>query len=257
VPEALRAIDVAVQRGRSNVLQGVSLQAAPGEIVALLGPNGAGKTTLLRALAGLAPYSGRIEIEGDELRTLPPRTRARRVTLLPQRSLLDAPLPVASVVAHGRYAHAPGLRRMSDSDRAAIDAALEATALTAIADRPFTALSYGEQRRVLLARALATGASVLLLDEPAAALDVAHALELFAMLERLAAQGHAIVAAVHQLDDARRYAHRGLLLAQGHAVAEGPIDEVVSAERVAEVYGVQMREQDALGFRRLTSESSS
>ena len=241
--------DVRVSRDGRRVLDGVSLAAMAGEVVAVLGPNGSGKSTLLRAIAGLLPSAGRIALAGRDAVTIGAAARARVLAYLPQRSLLDAPLPVERVVAQGRYAHTPGLGRLGHADRRAVDQAMDTTGVTQLRARAFTALSYGEQRRVLLARALATEAPLLLLDEPGAALDITHALSLFATLRGLAEGGRAIVAVVHQLDDARRYADRGLLLHGGRVLASGPITEVLSASHVARVWGVEMREREALGFR--------
>ncbi len=246
---ALTVEGLRVERGGRAVLDGIGFNALPGELVALLGPNGSGKTTLLRAIAGLMPYTGRIRIGARDAESLTRVERARLVAYLPQRSLLASPLPVATVVAHGRYAHTPGLGRLRASDHAAVTAAMQAMAVTSLAAQAYTALSYGEQRRVLLARALATGAQTLLLDEPTAALDIAHALGLFRTLGALAASGRTVIVAVHQLDDARRHAHRGLLLSAGRVVVHGTLDQVLTPAHVANVYGVELCERDALGFR--------
>lgn len=244
VAEALR-----VERGGRAVVDGVSFAAARGEVLAVLGPNGAGKSSLLRAVAGLVPYAGRVSLQSREAASLSRLEHARAITYLPQRSLLGSPLPTTTVVAHGRYAHAPGLGRLDAADRDAVAEAMRTTGVAHLARQPFTTLSYGEQRRVLLARALATGAGVLLLDEPAASLDIAHALALFRTLRALAATGRAVVVAVHQLDDARRHADRGLLLREGRAVAFGSIDSVLTPANVLDVYGVELVERDAAGFR--------
>jgi iron complex transport system ATP-binding protein len=245
---ALSVHDLCVTRNGARVLDRVSFEARTGEVLAVLGPNGAGKSTLLRAVAGIHPSTGRVAVGGRDAAGLDPRERARLLAYLPQRSLLDAPLLVERVVGQGRYARAPGLGRLAATDRDAIEQAMRATGVARLRDRAFTALSYGEQRRVLLARALATEAPLLLLDEPAAALDIAHALGLFATLRGLAEAGRAIVVVVHQLDDARRHADRGLLLREGTAHATGAVRDVLSAANVAQVWGVGMRENEALAF---------
>jgi iron complex transport system ATP-binding protein len=156
---------------------------------------------------------------------------------------------VQAVVTQGRYAHQPGLTRVRPSDASAVAEALAVTRADTLAGRFFNELSYGEQRRVLLARALATGAHTLLLDEPTASLDINHTLSLFSLLRSLASAGHCIVAVLHNLDEARRFADRALLLHDGRTVAYGQVHEVISAPHVATVYGVRLIEHDALGFR--------
>ncbi len=244
----IRARGVRVRRGAREVLRGVDLDARAGEVTSVLGPNGAGKSTLLRALAGLLPCEGEIEVGGAALLGLSPRARAQTIAYVPQRTQLQSALPVAAVVAQGRYAHTGGLGRPGGADRRAIASALARTGLEALADRAFDRLSTGEQRRVLLARALATGAPTLLLDEPTEALDVGHSLALHALLRSLAEDGRTVVAVLHGLDDARRHTDRAILLQDGAVVAAGPSDEVVSAAPVREVYGVTLREREGLAF---------
>jgi iron complex transport system ATP-binding protein len=238
-----------VEHGGRAVVAGVSFAAERGEVLAVLGPNGAGKSSLLRAVAGLVPHEGRVVIAGREAATLSRLEHARALTYLPQRSLLASPLPAATVVAHGRYAYAPGFGRLTDADRTAIGRAMETTGVSHLAYQPFTRLSYGEQRRVLLARSLATGAGILFLDEPAASLDVAHALALFRTLRARADAGDTVAVAVHQLDDARRFADRALLLQEGRLIAHGAVKAVLAPEHVLRVYGVELHEREALGFR--------
>lgn len=247
--ERLRAEGVSVDRGARTVLTGVDFLAPAGEVSCVLGPNGAGKSTLLRALAGLLPFRGQIRLDGLPLERLSARERARRLTFVPQRSALTATLSVESVVGQGRFAHTGGLRSLASSDRRAVAHALARADVTAFRHRRFDRLSAGEQRRVLLARALATEARIILLDEPTAALDVRHALELHELLRVLASEGFAIVVVLHELDAARRYTDRATLLAGGRVVATGPSHEVVSAEPVRRVYGVELVEDGALGFR--------
>jgi len=239
---------VRVERSGRPVLQDVQLRAERGRILSILGPNGAGKSTLVRALAGLLPYEGRIRHAGVELREVEPRQRAQRIAFVPQRSQLAVDLPVRAVVGHGRYAHRGSLARLSDADRARIESALETTRVTELADRPFTRLSYGEQRRVLLARALATGAETLLLDEPTASLDIAHALGLHATLRKLAGEGRCVIVVLHQLDDALRFTDDALLLHEGRGIASGPVAEVVCAEHIEPTYGVKLTRADGIAF---------
>jgi iron complex transport system ATP-binding protein len=244
---SLWAQHVAVTRSGRTVLRDVALQVQAGEVLAVLGPNGAGKSSLLRALVGLCPYRGSIRVAGDELHTLSSPERARRIAFVPQASELRVALRVREVAAQGRYAHHRGFG-MGPSDQRAIERALQLTDCTNLSERVFTRLSLGEQRRVLIARALCSEARVLCLDEPTAAFDVGHALRTYRLLRELAAHGHAIVVVLHQLDHALHHADRALLLHDGQTVCSGSVAEVVTAEPIRRVYGVELRPGTALGF---------
>lgn len=246
---AILVEEVSVARDARRVLDGVSFAAERGQILALLGPNGAGKSTLLRAVTGLLPFLGTVHIDGADVRALSPRERARRIALVPQQTSLHSPLPVREVVAQGRYAQRSALAGLGAVDRERIAWALDRTDMGALAERAFTSLSCGEQRRTLIARSLASDATILCLDEPTASLDVQHALELYAMLRRLAHEGYAVVVVLHPLDDARTHADRALLLADGRCVRSGAASEVVSAGPVRDVYGVELVPGAGLGFR--------
>ncbi len=247
--DGLRLERVTVTRGARRVLTAVDFTAPAGRVSCVLGPNGAGKSTLLRAVAGLLPHQGRIALDGRRLVELSPRERARSIAYVPQQSLLEAPLTVHEVVSQGRYAHTGGLGRPSAQDRAAVQGAMARADVTTVAERRFDRLSTGERRRVLVARALATEARTLLLDEPTAALDVRHALELHHLLRELARDGYCVLVVLHALDDARRHTDRALLLDGGAVVAEGPSAQVLDADRVRAVYGVELIEHGALGLR--------
>ncbi|HEX2688420.1 MAG TPA: ABC transporter ATP-binding protein [Kofleriaceae bacterium] len=232
------------RRGR-QILHDVTCEATYGAITSVLGPNGAGKTTLLKSMVGLLPYAGAIEIAGVELSLLAHRERARRLGYVPQRSALDAPLRVTTVVGHGLYAHAtasPG------DERRAIDRAMAATDTAELAERSYLDLSEGEQRRVLVARALATGARILLLDEPTASLDIGHALALFRLLRRLAKDGMCVIIVLHDLNDALSFTDRAVLLDRGHVAAQGATDQVIAQEPIRSVYGLELSVAPRLHF---------
>ncbi len=248
-----------VQLGPRWIVDDVSFAAASGAITAIVGPNGSGKTTLLRALAGLLPYQGQVlasEPEGTgpgelrrELGSLSAAERARRVAYLPQSSGLRAALSVREVVTLGRYASRPGWYSATRSDDAFVEQALARTQLSELAQRAYPQLSGGQQRLVLIARALATGARILLLDEPTASLDLRHALRLFELLAELAADGYCVLLVLHDLDDVLRHASRAVLLDAGRAqiVAAPQAQEfLVAAEQT---YGVRLIPGDRLGFR--------
>ena len=240
VPLTVRGLGV--RRGHRVVLADLDFTVGAGSITVLLGPNGAGKSTALKAILGLLDHDGVVELAGSDTRQLEPRERARRAAYVPQHSALDAPLPVRDVVAQGRFPHGNDalFSGLGATDRQRVEAALEKTDVTALGDRPFNALSYGERRRVLLARALCTDAPLLLLDEPTAALDVGHALRLFEVLRAVAAGGTAIVLVLHQLQEAAAVADRAVLLADGRCARQGTAAEVVSAEPIRSVYGVEL-----------------
>lgn len=247
MPDALEASGVGVQRGRRQIVRDVSLSVQHGTLLAIAGPNGAGKSSLLRALLGLLPASGAIHIDGAPLASLTAAERARSLAYVPQRGASLAFVSVQDVVAQARYAHRDRFGWVDPHDPT-VTRALERTELTALAERAFDTLSGGEQRRVLLARALATGARTLLFDEPTAGLDVAHVLRFFALVQQLKSEGHAIVCVLHDLSDVRRHADTVLLLDRGRSAAFGPVAQVMTAEHIAAVYGVQVHEHVAPGF---------
>jgi iron complex transport system ATP-binding protein len=245
---AVRASGVQVTLGGRRVLREVSLDAYPGEVLALLGPNGAGKSTLLKALVGLLPHEGRIEIDGLDSASLDSKTRAKRISYVPQRSLLRSALSVEEVVALGRYVHGGSFGGMSKPDQQAIDGALETAHADALRGRVFTQLSVGEQQRVLLARALASEAPIVLLDEPTAALDVGEGMAVLRLIRSLASHGHTLIVVLHDLADARSTTDRALLLKDGRVAERGPTADVVSAGPIRNVYGVELVENARIGF---------
>jgi iron complex transport system ATP-binding protein len=211
-------------------LDGVSLELDPGQVAALVGPNGAGKSTLLRLAAGLlAPASGAVRLEGRDVGGLDRRTVARHVAFVSQTEAAPAGFRVREVVGMGRAPHQDGWMRERSEDRAAIDDALARCDLRGIASRTVETLSGGEQRRVALARALAARPRVLLLDEPAAFLDVRHRLELHDLLADVASRdGLACIVSMHDLDAAARLGDPVVLLRAGRVVAAGPPADVMT-----------------------------
>jgi iron complex transport system ATP-binding protein len=229
---------VTVHLGGAIVVDRASFELRAGELLALVGPNGAGKTTLLRALAGLLPAAGEIELNGRRLETVAPRERARAIAYLPQGHVFHWPMNVASVVALGRHPHADPFSSPSPADRAAIQRALAATATEEFAQRPVTTLSGGERARVALARALATEAPVLLADEPTASLDPRHQLVVMQLLRSATREGGAVVAILHDLMLAARFADRVMVMDAARIVADGPAGDALSPRRIAQVFGV-------------------
>jgi iron complex transport system ATP-binding protein len=236
----LSAQGVQVDLGRRRVLDSVDFGLAAGELVGLLGPNGAGKTTLLRALAGLQPLArGDVRLLDRDVHEYADAERARRLAYLPQDGQCHWPMPVAQVVALGRLPHRAPWAALPAADDAAVQRALAATDVAHLASRAVTELSGGERARVLLARALAVEAPVLLADEPVAGLDPAHQLGVMELLKSRALSGAAVVVTLHDLTLASRYCDRLLLLSEGRSMADGIPESVLTAENLRQVYGVE------------------
>ena len=227
--------DLTVRLGGRAVVSGVSFELQAGEFVGLIGPNGAGKSTLMRAALGLTPADGEIRLGGDVLGPLPPAVRAARAAWLPQAREIAWALPVADLVALGRTPH----RTRPEVDRAAVARAMARMDVARFADRPAIELSGGEQARVLIARALAQEAPLMLADEPMAGLDPAHQLDLMATFAGLAREGSGVLASTHDLGLAARWCDRLILMAEGRVVADGPPAAVVTPEHLARVYGIE------------------
>ncbi len=226
-----------VRLGKRPVLDDVALTVGAGELVAVVGPNGAGKTTLLRAVAGLVPARGNIEILGTPASRLSLAERARRVAYLPQGHVFHWPLAASEIVALGRLPLGAGAD-LSEADRRAVARAMEATGVGAFADRMVTTLSGGERARVALSRVLATEATLILADEPTASLDPRYQLIVLDILKRHAKQGGAVIAVLHDLGLAARYADRLVILDRGCVAASGPPREVLTKQRLVETFGV-------------------
>ena len=218
----------------TQALADVTLRVRPGEVAALLGANGAGKSTLLRVAAGLiAPTAGRASIGTDDVRHASRRALARVVAFVPQTEAVAFGFSVRDVVAMGRAPHQGGWMRESRADRAAIEDAMGRFALANLADRPMETLSGGEQRRVAMARAIAQRPRVLLLDEPAAFLDIRHRLAFYALLaEAASSEGIACIVAMHDLDAAARFASTAVLMRAGRILASGAPDDVMTSDRL-------------------------
>lgn len=235
---AILVRDVAVALGGRGVLSRVSFEIGAATLVAVVGANGAGKTTLLRALAGLLPHDGAVDLFGRPARAWSARERALRLAFVRQTPPAADAFTVRETVALGRAPHLAWTAALTADDRAAVEAALEALDLGALAGRPLAALSGGERQRVALAQALAQDTPALLLDEPTAHLDIRHTLDLLARARALADGGRTVVAAVHDLGLAARFADRMLVLAGGTLAADGPPADVLTPERLASAFGV-------------------
>jgi iron complex transport system ATP-binding protein len=230
----IAAENLVVRRGGRAVLERVSLAVAPGELVALVGPNGAGKSTLARALAGLVrPEAGHVTLDGAPIAALAPRIRARRIAWLEQGARAAWGMTVREIVVLGRLPH-------GDAAAAPVAAALAAVGLDHMADRRIDQISGGEARRAMIARVLATGPEVILLDEPCADLDPAQGFAVMRLLRAEAAKGRAVIVVLHDLALAARHADRMALLDAGRLVVDAPPDAVMDDAVAGRVFGVRI-----------------
>lgn len=241
--------NLTVLRGPCPVVDDVSLRVGPGECVGLIGPNGAGKTTLMRAALGILPYRGR-----SNLAEIGPRARAKAAAWLPQQRDIAWPIAVETLVMLGRVPHLAAGQTPRDADRTAVATALAEMGLTGFEARPATALSGGEQARVLIARALAQQTPLLLADEPIAGLDPAHQIGTMSLFADLATRGKGLLVSLHDLSLAARHCTRLLLLHQGRLEADGAPEAVLTPENLARVFGIEAdltRDADGLRFQPL------
>lgn len=239
---ALTAREVSVTIGGARILSEVSATVDRGEWVTVIGPNGAGKTTLLRAFAGLLTFAGHVLVEGQAVLSSTRRQLARQIALVPQHPQTPPELTVAEYVLLGRTPHIDYFATETRTDRLAAERAIARLGLRQFTNRLLGSLSGGELQRVVLARALAQEAPILLLDEPTSALDLGRqqdALELLDELRRDSAL--TVLSAMHDLSLAGQYADRLLLLDRGHVVAQGNPDAVLSEEVIAAHYDAKVR----------------
>ena len=240
---------VSVSLGGVRVVADVSAEIAPSEWVTLIGPNGAGKSTLLRAIAGLVVHEGRIDLDGDAVASLARRDVAQRLAFVPQEPLLPPEMRVEEYVLLGRTPHVGAFGYESRGDFDAVGEALARLELERFATRPLRTLSGGERQRVVLARALAQDAPLLLLDEPTAALDVGRQQQVMELVAELREHGGlTVISAMHDLTLAAQYADRLFLISDGELVAAGPPAEIVTEELISEHYGAVVRVITELGL---------
>jgi iron complex transport system ATP-binding protein len=230
------------RRNSRQIFEQLDLQLDAGEVVCLLGPNGCGKTTLLQCVAGLLPLeSGVVRLAGEDIARLSARQVAQKIGVVFQDHQALFPYRVGDVVAMGRAAHLGWLAKPAAHDRLICAEALARVGVSHLANRPYTQLSGGERQLVLIARSIAQGTSVLLLDEPTAHLDYGNQVLVLATMRRLAAQGLALLVATHSPDQALAVGTRIAMMRDGGLVAIGPPDRVISEENLRRLYGVNVR----------------
>jgi iron complex transport system ATP-binding protein len=232
----LSASHLVVSRGGTTLLEDVSLNVKSGELLAVLGPNGAGKSTLLGAIAGDFPIAGgSVSINGRELSTLAPRDLARVRAVLPQQIAISFPFTVREIVTMGR---SPWLNEQDDER---ITAAMQRMEVMALAGRTYQTLSVGEQARVSMARVLAQDTPLLFLDEPTAVLDIGQQERFLAIARSLVDEGRGVIAVLHDLNVAMRFATEVVVLHQGRCVASGEPRTVLTEALLSDVYHQKIR----------------
>lgn len=227
---------VCVRLGARRIIANVSLEAAPGDFIGLVGPNGAGKSTLLKAAAGLLPVEiGAVRVGATRIADMALRNRARQLAYLPQARPVFWAVPARAVVALGRFAFGDPMYE-SDADKRAVEKALADCGAAHLSDRVASTLSGGELARVHLARALAGETPLLLADEPVAALDLKHQIEVMRLLSGKARDGGAVIAALHDLSLAAQYCTRIVVLNNGVVVADGPPADIINHDLLSSVF---------------------
>ncbi|MEA4943691.1 MAG: ABC transporter ATP-binding protein [Propionicimonas sp.] len=228
--------------GERTIIEDLDLAIPDGSFTVIIGPNGCGKSTLLRSLARLIrPTSGAVLLDGADIATSRTKQLARTIGLLPQSSIAPEGITVVDLVSRGRHPHQSVLRRWGEQDEAAVREALERTRLTELSTRVVDELSGGQRQRVWIAMALAQQTPLLLLDEPTTYLDISHQIDVLDLCTELHREGRTLVAVLHDLNQAARYATHLVALKQGRIIAQGTPSAVVTAELLHEVFGVQAR----------------
>jgi iron complex transport system ATP-binding protein len=236
----LETHEVGLTLGGRRVIDDVSVRFVAGELTAVIGPNGAGKSTLLRALAGLQRLTvGRVTLDGIDVSAIARRKLAQQLSFVPQNVLFPFAFSVREVVAAGRNPYLGRFQREQRADRIAIEEALTLTDTVSLANRPITELSGGERQRVLIARSLATKAKIILLDEPTANLDPAHAIDVLELCRDLSTEGKLVILTTQDLPIVARYMKRVVLLKSGVMLGAGSVDSVLTESAVYSAFGVR------------------
>lgn len=236
----LNTQNLALGYGERKIIDGLTVDIPPAKVTAIVGPNGCGKSTLLAGLARiLAPKSGTVLLDGRDINTLATREVAHKLALLPQDASAPDGLTVEELIQFGRQPYRSLMRQWSPQDNAIVQAALRATQLEPLADRPLDALSGGQRQRAWIAMTVAQDTPLLLLDEPTSALDLGHQIEVLELVRELSQQGKTVVMVIHDLPSACRYADHIIAMHEGEIVAEGRPVDIVTECLVERLYGVR------------------
>ncbi|SDO61990.1 iron complex transport system ATP-binding protein [Klenkia soli] len=240
---ALAARGVTLAYDGDPVFEGLDLEVETGRVTTFIGANGSGKSTLLKALGRvLRPGSGTVELDGAPIRSLPTREVARRLAILPQKPLTPTATSVRDLVARGRHPHQSMFRPWTAADAAAVDAALAATGMAALADRDAGSLSGGQLQRAWIALVLAQEAPVVLLDEPTTFLDLTHQLDVLRLVRSInRTRGTTVVMVLHDLSLAARYSDRLVVLGRGRVLADGAPWDVLTPEVLRDAFDLDAR----------------
>ncbi|MGY3679479.1 ABC transporter ATP-binding protein [Streptomyces sp. TE33382] len=242
VPARLEVLDATIGYGRRPISEHLDVRIPDESFTVIIGPNACGKSTLLRAVSRLLkPSAGRVVLDGRSIAEYRSREVARTLGLLPQTSLAPDGITVADLIARGRHPHQKLMRQWTARDEKAVLDAMAATSVTELSDRPVDELSGGQRQRVRVAMVLAQQTPILLLDEPTTFLDIAHQIDLLELFTDLHRAGHTLVAVLHDLNHAARYATHLIAMRDGRVIAEGTPEEVVTAGLVEEVFDLPCR----------------
>ncbi|PGS50161.1 ABC transporter ATP-binding protein [Bacillus sp. AFS041924] len=232
--------NITIKYDNRIISRNLSVQIPDGSFTVIVGPNGCGKSTLLRTLSNLLkPSEGKILLDGKAITSYKSKEVARKLGLLPQSSTAPDGITVANLIAHGRYPYQSLIRQWTDEDEAAVMSAMELTNTSDLSHRYVDELSGGQRQRVWVAMVLAQQTPMLLLDEPTTYLDIAHQIELLELFKDLNQQGNTLVAVLHDLNHAARYADNIIAMKDGQVIAQGNPSEIITEKLVEEVFGLK------------------
>lgn len=239
----LKTVDLAIGYQKQTIISNLTLTIPEGQIVGLIGPNGSGKSTILKALARvLLPEKGQVLLDGKEIQGLNTKEVAQKISLLAQSSDSSLGLSIKEIVSYGRFPYQKGFGALTTADYQAIDWALNATGLSAFAEKNINTLSGGQKQRVWIAMALAQDTDILILDEPTTYLDPAHQLEILNLIKTLNQEyGKTIILSIHDLNHASRFCDYLYALKAGELLAQGTPKEVLTKECLAELFDIEVQ----------------